>query len=122
MDLSKAFDCLPHELIIAKLHAYGVDHDSLRLISYLSNRHQKIKLDSVKFFFSSWIQTITGVSQGFILGPLFFNILLNDLLLINLRSVVCNFVDDHTLYYCGETTLNVIKNLQSDLKIVLKLG
>ena len=50
MDLSKAFDCLPHELIIAKLHAYGLDHDSLRLISYLSNRHQKIKLDSVKFF------------------------------------------------------------------------
>ena len=50
MDLSKAFDCLPHDLIIAKLHAYGLDHDSLRLISYLSNRHQKIKLDSVKFF------------------------------------------------------------------------
>ena len=39
MDLSKAFDCLPHDLIIAKLHAYGLDHDSLRLISYLSNRH-----------------------------------------------------------------------------------
>ena len=43
------------------------------------------------------------------LGPLLFNIFLNELLLINLRSNVCNFVDDSTLYYCGETTENVIK-------------
>ena len=48
MDLSKAFDCLPHDLIIAKLHAYALDYDSLRLIrSYLSNRHQRTELDSV---------------------------------------------------------------------------
>ena len=117
MDLSKVFDCLTHDLVIAKLHAYGLDHDSLRLIrSYLSNRHQRIKLDSV---FSSWRQTIIGVPQGSILRPLLFNNFLNDLLLINLRSVVCNFADNSTLYYCGETTENVIKNLQSDLKIVV---
>ena len=91
MDLSKAFDCLPHDLIIAKLHAYGLDHESLRLIrSYLSNRHQIIKLDSV---FSSWIQTTLEVPQGSILVPLPFNIFLNDLLLINLRPTVCNFAD-----------------------------
>ena len=48
MDLLKAFVCLLYDLIIAKLHAYGLDHDSLRLIrSYLSNRHQTIKFDSV---------------------------------------------------------------------------
>ena len=110
--------CLPHDLIIAKLHAYGLDDDSLRLIrSYLSNRHQRIKLDS---FFSSWMQAIIGVPEGSIIGILLFNIFLNDLLLINLRSTVCNFADDNTLYYCGETTENVIKNLQLDLKIVLK--
>ena len=83
MDLYQAVDCLPHDLIIAKLHAYGLDHDSLRLIrSYLSNRHQRIKLDSV---FSSWIQTIIGGTQCFILGPHLFNIVLNDVLIINLR-------------------------------------
>ena len=118
MDLWKAFGCLPHALIIAKIHAYGLDHDSLRLIrSYLSNRHQIIKLDSV---FSSWMQTIVGVPQVSILGPLLSEIFLNDLLLINLRSIVCNFADDKTLYYCGETTENVMKNLQWDLKIRLK--
>ena len=89
MDLSKAFDCLPHDLIIAKLHVYGLDHDSVRLIrSYLSNRHQRMKLDSG---FSLWYQTIIEVAQGSILGPLLFNIFLNDLLPINLRSVFCNF-------------------------------
>ena len=76
-----------------------------------------IKLDSV---FSSWMQTVIGVSQGSILGPLRFNIFLNDLLLINLRSIVCNFADDNTLCYCGETTENVIKHLRSDLKFVSK--
>ena len=70
--------------------------------------------------FSSWMQTIIGVPQGSILGSLFFNIFLNDLLLINLSSIVCNFADDNKLCYSRETTESVIKNLQSDLKIVLK--
>ena len=47
-DLSKAFDCLSHELIIAKLHPYGVDMLSLKLInSYLSKRRQRIKINDV---------------------------------------------------------------------------
>ena len=118
MDLSKAFDCLPHDLVTVKLQAYGVDYDSLRLTtSYRLNQHQRIKLDSV---FSSWLQTIIGVLQGSILGPLLFNIFLNDLLLPHLRSNVCNFADDNTLYCCGKTTENVIENLISDLKVVLK--
>ena len=56
MDISKAFDCLTHDLTIAKQHAYGLDLDSVRLIrSYLSNRHQRIKIESV---FSSCMQTL----------------------------------------------------------------
>ena len=65
MDLSKAFDCLPHELILAKLHAYGVDIKSLKLLQdYLSNRTQRVKLDST---LSSWLKILLGVPQGSIL-------------------------------------------------------
>ena len=65
-DLSKAFDCLSHDLLIAKLHAYGLDIDSLNILQdYLSNRKQRTKLDS---FYSSWEAILSGVPQGIIIG------------------------------------------------------
>lgn len=67
-DLSKAFDCIPHDLIIAKLEAYGFQIESLRLIyDYLSNRKQRVKINES---YSSWSDIEYGVPQGSILGPL----------------------------------------------------
>ena len=100
MDLSKAYDCVNHDLIIAKLEAYGVGENSLRLIqNYLSQRQQRVK---VGLSFSEWLEIILGIPQGSILGPILFNIFINDLLLFIKETDICNFADDTTLYACGK--------------------
>ena len=85
MDLSKGFDSLNHELLLlAKLKAYGLDKNSVRFMkSYLTNRLQSCKINNS---FSEWGKVLNGVPQGSILGPLLFNILLNDIFLF-LQSV-----------------------------------
>ena len=61
-DLSKAFDCLDHELLIAKLNAYGFSLTASKLIyDYLSNRKQRTKINSS---YNSWHEIIFGVPQG----------------------------------------------------------
>ena len=74
MDLSKAYDCIPHNLLIAKLECYGVDKASLKLLlDYLTHTKQRTKIG---LSFSSWCDINTGVPQGSILGQ--FDIFIND--------------------------------------------
>ena len=118
MDLSKAYDCLPHDLLIAKLEAYGLDVNSLRLMySYLDSRIQRVKIDSHR---STAKEIKIGVPQGSVLGPLLFNIFINDLCLINLDSEICNFADDNTLYSCGHDLQEIVTNLENDLSKLLE--
>ena len=72
MDLSKVFDTLNHDLLIAKLHAYSFDIKTLKLMhNYLRKRWQRTKVNSS---FSTWSELLQGVSQGSVLGPILFNI------------------------------------------------
>ena len=61
MDISKAFDCLPHNLLMLKLEAYGLSENSLNLLkSYLENRRQRIKIGNN---YSEW-DTSKGFHRG----------------------------------------------------------
>ena len=94
-DLSKAFDCLFHDLLLAKLNAYGFSLPTLRLMqSYLSNKKQRTEINSE---FSSWEEILFGVPQGSILGSLLCNIFLCDLLFIMDDVDFASYADDNTL-------------------------
>ncbi len=102
MDLSKTFDCLPHEILLDKLSAYGVSKHSVSLLSsYLSKRKQQIKISSV---LSSWADIHKGVPHGSILGPLLFNVFINDIFLFIEQGTLYNYADDNTLSFCHPET------------------
>ena len=94
MDLSKAFDTIKDDLLLEKLHAYGFSKKALKLIqNYLSNRWHRTKINKG---FSTWQELLQGVPQGSLLGPLLFNIYLNDLFFLTESTDACNFTDDTT--------------------------
>ena len=89
MDLSKAYYCLAHDLLLAKPSAYGFDESAITLIAnYLSNRYQRVKIGST---FSSYLEILRDALQGSILGPILFNLFINDLIFFIQETEVCNF-------------------------------
>ena len=118
-DLSKAFDCLSHELIIAKLNAYGFSLPALKLMqSYLTKRKQRTKINQA---YSSWEEILFGVPQGSILGPILFNIFLSDLFLIVQNTDFASYADDNTIYNAGDNIEEVVWFLQESSKKLFKL-
>ena len=118
MDLPKAYDCLLHDLLIAKVEAYGLDNPSLNLVNdYLRFRKQRGKIGSS---YSDWANVTRGILQRSILGPLLFNIFINDIFLFIERSDICKFADDNTLFFCGDNLSVILKSLEHDMKILLR--
>ena len=94
MDLSKAFNTLNHDLEIAKLEAYGFSKNSLNYFqSYLRNRLQRTNVNNN---FSLWKDIFAGVRQGSILGPLMFNVYINDIFLFPDNVCSSNYHDTNT--------------------------
>ena len=109
-ELSKAFDCLNHELLIAKMGAYGFDRKSLLFIaSYLSNRKHRNKLNNS---FSTWNDKLSGVSQGSNIGPNLFNIYINDIFYSVNKDFLANLADDNTPYAIGKNIHDIPSKLE----------
>ena len=108
----KAFDCLSHDLLIAKSHGHSRDIDSLNILQdYLSNCKQRIK-DKSELLHSSREAVLSGVPQGSILGPFLFNIFMCDMFLILKATYFTGYADDNTPLVVRDNISDVIKALE----------
>ena len=122
IDFSKAFDCVSHKLLLAKLHRYGFRDQVLRLMaSYLSCRKQRVRVGdfATGVALSDYIDIGVGVPQGSCLGPLLYIIYSNDLdnLLKEINTVT--FADDVALCINGENLQQLITIVNGELDLIL---
>ena len=112
MDLSKAFDCIPHDLLIAKLDSYGLDRNLLKYInSYLDNRKQCVRINNIN---SPFNDIISGVPQGSVVGSILFNAFFNDFFFFIQHAIIHNFADDNILSSLAKTFAKLKEILESE--------
>ena len=108
-DLSKSFDCILLDLLIAYPPAYGFDHQSLKIMeSFLSKKQERIKINND---FRRYSEIIFGVPQGSILGPLPFSIYIYDIFFDIIECDIASYADDNTPHNFYSNLDNVIRNL-----------
>ena len=121
--MSKAFSGINHELLLAKLHAYGFGLESLTFIeSYLSNRVRFIQRVKINSSISDYSNVESGVPQVSISGPLLFNIFICDLFFDNIDIDLANYADDTTPYAYDLENEKVIKLLEKKILTLFLTG
>ena len=114
LDLSKAFDSLSHEILLSKLKSLGFSFSAINFInSFLSDRMQQVSLNGVK---SDWIELKQGVPEGTILGPLLFNLYVNDLTgQITEDARIIQYADDCLLFCSHQDPDIALQCLQTNI-------
>ena len=114
IDLSKAFDSICHNFLLAKLKACGVHDSAMKLIqSYLSGRFQRVKCNGKV---SDWLPLHCGAPEGSLLGPLLFNIFVNDVKYSAGSSSLRLYADDTTQYIAHESPCTLESTLNQDIE------
>ena len=114
MDLSKAFDCIPHDLI----HAYGFEENALVLVdSYLKKKQkQSVRINNV---YSSFQEIVSGVPQESVLGSSLFNFYINDLFSFIKQETMYNYADDNTLAFFSKSLPDLVRVLENEANSAL---
>ena len=100
------------------MEAYGFENGSLKLFyNYLKQRKQTVSINGEM---SDYMDILAGVPQGSILGPILFNIFINDLMQVFTQTELSNFADDNSLSKAGSSVEPVIADLEHDSQIAIE--
>lgn len=113
LDVSKAFDTIPHNILIGKMYRYGIRGKAGDLIkSYLSNRMQCVSIGEIK----STIMNISyGTPQGSTVGPVIFLLYINDIFKLKLNGKIILFADDAAIIYTNNNIASLNDMINEDL-------
>jgi hypothetical protein len=116
LDLAKAFDTVNHNILLKKLHHYGIRGNAYDWFeNYLNNRHQYVHLNGIQ---SSKLLVTCGVPQGSILGPLLFLLYINDLNTVSKLLTFIMFADDTNIFISGKSLDNITTKINAELTVV----
>jgi len=108
LDFAKAFDRVPHQRLLTKVHNIGIRGKLLNWIrNFLTNRQQRVMVNDS---YSNWSNVVSGIPQGSVLGPMLFTIFINDIP-VDIASSIKIFADDTKIY----NTTHHCDIIQSDL-------